>query len=43
MSSQLVMQVVANLIIAVAVVIIGSQIHHISPSAGQYALVLPGR
>jgi ABC-2 type transport system permease protein len=34
------MQVIANLIIAIAVVIIGSLIHHISPSAGQYALVL---
>ena len=40
MTSRLAMQAVANLIIAVAVVIIGSQIHHISPSAGQYALVL---
>ena len=40
MTSRLAMQAVANLIIAIAVVIIGSQIHHISPSAGQYALVL---
>jgi ABC-2 type transport system permease protein len=40
MTSRLVMQAVANLIIAVVVVIIGSRIHHISPSAGQYALVL---
>lgn len=40
MTSRLVMQTVANLIIAVVVVIIGSQIHHISPSAGQYAVVL---
>ena len=40
MTSRLVMQAVANLIIAVAVVIVGSLIHHISPSAGQYALVL---
>ena len=40
MTSRLAMQVVANLIIAIAVVIIGSVIHHISPSAGQYALVL---
>ncbi len=40
MTSRLAMQAVANLIIAVAVVIIGSAIHHISPSAGQYALVL---
>jgi len=40
MTSRLAMQAVANLIIAVAVVIIGSQIHHISPSAGQYVLVL---
>ncbi len=40
MTSRLAMQAVANLIIAIAVVIIGSLIHHISPSAGQYALVL---
>jgi ABC-2 type transport system permease protein len=40
MTSRLTMQAVANLIIAIAVVIIGSLIHHISPSAGQYALVL---
>jgi ABC-2 type transport system permease protein len=40
MTSRLAMQVVANLIIAIGVVIIGSLIHHLSPSAGQYALVL---
>jgi ABC-2 type transport system permease protein len=40
MTSRLTMQAVANLIIAIAVVIVGSLIHHISPSAGQYALVL---
>lgn len=40
MTSRLAMQAVTNLIIAVAVVIVGSLIHHISPSAGQYALVL---
>jgi ABC-2 type transport system permease protein len=40
MTSRLAMQAFANLIIAIAVVIIGSLIHHISPSAGQYALVL---
>jgi ABC-2 type transport system permease protein len=40
MTSRLVMQAIANLIIAIAVVIIGSLIHHISPSAAQYALVL---
>ncbi|MGI8714379.1 MAG: ABC transporter permease [Solirubrobacteraceae bacterium] len=40
MSSRLVMQSVANLIIALVVLIIGTRIHHISPSAGQYALVL---
>jgi ABC-2 type transport system permease protein len=40
MTSRLAMQVVANLILSVAVVIIGSLMHHISPSAGQYALVL---
>ena len=40
MTSRLAMQVVANLIISIAVVIIGSQIHHLSLSAGTYALVL---
>jgi ABC-2 type transport system permease protein len=40
MTSRLAMQVVANLILSIAVVIIGSQIHHISPSAETYALVL---
>ncbi|MGO9974675.1 MAG: ABC transporter permease [Solirubrobacteraceae bacterium] len=40
MSSRLAMQSIANLIIALVVVIIGTRIHHISPSAGQYALVL---
>ena len=40
MTSRLAMQALANLIISIAVVIIGSQIHRISPSAGQYALVL---
>jgi len=40
MASRLTMQEVANLIIAIAVVIIGGQMHHISPTAGQYALVL---
>lgn len=40
MTSRLLMQAVANLIISIAVVIIGSRIHHFSPSAGQYALVL---
>jgi ABC-2 type transport system permease protein len=40
MTSRLAMQVVANLIIAIGVVIIGSLIHHISPSMAQYALVL---
>ena len=40
MSSRLAMQVMANLIIAIGVVIIGSLIHHISPSPGQYILVL---
>jgi len=40
MTSRLAMQAVANLIIAIVAVIIGSQIHHISPSAAQYALVL---
>jgi ABC-2 type transport system permease protein len=40
MSSRLLMQSVANLIIALVVVILGTRIHHISPSVGQYALVL---
>jgi len=40
MASRLAMQSVANLIIALVVVIIGTRLHHISPSAGQYALVL---
>jgi ABC-2 type transport system permease protein len=40
MTSRLAMQVLANLTIAIAVVIAGSLIHNISPSVGQYALVL---
>ena len=40
MGSRLAMQVIANLIIALVVLIIGTRIHHISPSAGQYILVL---
>ena len=40
MTSRLAMQVGANLIISIVVVIVGSLIHHISPSLGQYALVL---
>jgi ABC-2 type transport system permease protein len=40
LTSRLLMQVIANPIIAIAVVVIGSLIHHISPSVGQYALVL---
>ncbi len=40
MASRLVMQALANLIIAIGVVILGSLIDHISPSPGQYALVL---
>jgi len=40
MASRLAMQTVANLIIALTVVIVGTRMHHISPSAGQYALVL---
>ena len=34
------MQVVANLIIALVVVILGARIHHLSLSVGQYGLVL---
>ena len=40
MSSRLAMQSLANLIIALVVLIIGTQIHNVAPSAGQYALVL---
>jgi ABC-2 type transport system permease protein len=40
MTSRLVMQAAANLIISIFVLIIGSLIHHISPTVGQYALVL---
>jgi ABC-2 type transport system permease protein len=40
MASRLAMQALANLILAVFVVILGTRIHHISPSAGQYVLVL---
>jgi ABC-2 type transport system permease protein len=34
------MQAIANLIISIVVLIVGSLIHHISPSIGQYALVV---
>lgn len=40
MASRLAMQSLANLIIALVVVIIGTRVHHISPSLGQYVLVL---
>jgi ABC-2 type transport system permease protein len=40
MTSRLTMQAVTNLIISIAVVIIGSLIHHISPTVGQYLLVV---
>lgn len=40
MTSRLAMQVVANLVIALVVVIVGSRMHHISLSAGTYGLVL---
>jgi ABC-2 type transport system permease protein len=40
MASRLAMQVVANLVIALVVVIIGTRMHHLSPSAVQYGLVL---
>jgi ABC-2 type transport system permease protein len=40
MMSRLSAQVVANLIIALVVVILGARIHHLSFSAGQYGLVL---
>jgi ABC-2 type transport system permease protein len=40
MASRLVMQSGVNLIIALVVVVVGTRIHHLSPSVGQYALVL---
>ncbi len=40
MTSRLAMQALANLLISVIVVIVGSRIHHLSLSAGQYGLVL---
>jgi ABC-2 type transport system permease protein len=40
MTSRLAMQVLANLLITVIVLIVGSRIHHISLSAGTYGLVL---
>jgi ABC-2 type transport system permease protein len=40
MTSRLAMQVLANLVITVIVLIVGSRIHHISLSAGTYGLVL---
>ena len=40
MTSRLAMQVLANLLIALVVVIVGSRIHHVSLSAGTYGLVL---
>ncbi|MGH3732851.1 MAG: ABC transporter permease [Acidimicrobiales bacterium] len=40
MTSRLLLQVLANLIIALFVVIIGGRIHHLSFSIGQYAMVL---
>jgi ABC-2 type transport system permease protein len=40
MASRLAMQSGINLIIALVVVIIGTRIHHLSPSIGQYVLVL---
>jgi ABC-2 type transport system permease protein len=40
MVSRLLVQVFANLVIAVVVLIVGSQVHHLSLSAGEYASVL---
>jgi ABC-2 type transport system permease protein len=40
MTSRLAMQAVANLILALVVVIIGTRMHNLSPSIGQYVLVL---
>ncbi len=40
MTSRLVMQSVANLILSLVVVVVGARIHGLSPSIGQYVLVL---
>ena len=40
MTSRLAMQAVANLILALVVLIIGTRMHHLSPTIGQYLLVL---
>ena len=40
MSSRLAVQVVANLVIALVVLIVGSALHHVTLSVGQYALFL---
>jgi ABC-2 type transport system permease protein len=40
MTSRLAMQALANLILSLVVVIIGTRIHDLSPSIGQYVLVL---
>ena len=40
MTSRLAMQVLANLLITLIIVIVGSRIHHVSLSAGTYGLVL---
>ncbi len=40
MTSRLAMQVLANLLITVIVVIVGTRMHHVSLSAGTYGLVL---
>jgi ABC-2 type transport system permease protein len=40
MTSRLTLQVLANLIIAIVILIIGARIHHLSFSVGQYGLVL---
>jgi ABC-2 type transport system permease protein len=40
MASRLAIQAMANLILALVVVIVGTRIHHLSPSLGQYVLVV---
>jgi ABC-2 type transport system permease protein len=40
MASRLAMQALANLLITLVVLIVGSRLHHVSLSAGKYALVL---
>jgi ABC-2 type transport system permease protein len=40
MGSRLIVQILANLVIALVVVVLGARVHHLSLSVGQYGLVL---